>query len=89
MGYELEMRVRQPHARHDLDHRCVELDRRWQQACERLAIATAEYDALRGLVARDSPPRIAAELRLAEARRRQHEIAQQIQSLALDLDDDD
>ncbi len=32
MGYELEMRVRQPRARHDLDRRCFELERRWQQA---------------------------------------------------------
>lgn len=88
MGYELEMRVRDPHARRGLDDRCFALERRWQQACERLDVAVAEYAALRGIVPPDSPPRVAAELRLAEARRRRHEIAEEIERLDLDFDAD-
>lgn len=88
MGYELEMRVRDPYARRGLDRRCFLLERRWQQACERLHVAIAEYAALRGVVSRDSPQRVAAELRLAEARRRRHEIAQEIEALDFDFDGD-
>jgi hypothetical protein len=88
MGYELEMRVRQPRARHDLDRRCFELERRWQQACDRLQVAVAEYAALRGVAQPGSPQRVAAELRLAEARRRRHEIAEEIERLDLDFDAD-
>lgn len=88
MGYELEMRVRQPRARRDLDDRCLDLERRWQRACERHQIALAEYDALRGFAPHGSPLRVAAELQLAETRRRRHEIAEEIERLDLDFDRD-
>lgn len=84
MGYELELRVREPRARHDLAWRCIALERRWQRASERFEGALAAVTALRGVVPVDAPARVAAELRLAEARRVRHELALEIECLDLE-----
>lgn len=81
MGYELELRIREPRARHDLDHRCIVLERRWQRANARVEDALAAVVALRGFAPHGAPARVAAELRLAEARRRRQELADEIERL--------
>jgi hypothetical protein len=86
MAYLLEFRV--PRAR-----RCVAGDRhaaavvqRWQRACERLESALAEVAALCTRVPSDDPTLVAARLRVAEARRRRHEAAEQVEALDEDFD---
>jgi hypothetical protein len=88
MGFELELPLRPSRSRRALDRECMALERRWQQACERHDCALTAVAALRGTATPDSPVRIAAELRLAEARRRRHEIAEAIERLDVDFDDD-
>lgn len=88
MGFELEQRVREQRSRRAVERTCLDLERRWQRACEQFECALAARAALRGVAAPDSPARVAAELRLAEARRRRQEIAEEIERLDLDFDAD-
>lgn len=83
MGYELETdrhasrRARDPvpHWAHD------SLERRFERAVERLALAEAVVATLRGRVPADDPSLVAAQLRAAEARRRRRELAEELQGL--------
>ena len=92
MGYELErLDARDDPGsaarRRALDVRCATLEKRRHRAHERFECAVAECAALRGRVPVDHPLRVAAELRLAEARRRRHELALEIERLQDELDD--
>ena len=86
MGYELELRRSRAPRGVAFDRHATALVQRWQRACERLEIALADVASLRGRVPPDDASLVAARLRVAEARRRRHEAAEQIEALDTDFD---
>jgi len=85
MGYELES-IATPRDGADLDAHQTVLEARWQKANERLAQALASYAALRGRVLPGDPGWLAAQLRIAEARQRCREVADELALLDLSLE---
>jgi hypothetical protein len=86
MGYELELHSSRARRGAAFDRHATALVQRWQRECERLEIALADVAALRGRVPPDDPALVAARLRVAEARRRRHEAAEQVEALDTDFD---
>jgi hypothetical protein len=84
MGYELECLPSANDLDRDDDVRYRALERRWRIANERLAAALTGYHALRGRTERDDPDFIVAQLRLAQARQRCREVADEVELLAHD-----
>ena len=83
MGYELETASSAAPLDVAADVRFEPLERRWHAANGRLAVALAGYRSLRGQVAPDDPVWIAAQLRVAEARQRCREVADEIEVFGL------
>jgi sugar-specific transcriptional regulator TrmB len=78
VGYEIEAASISGHAGHG-EHA---LTRRWHRANERLAAALREYAAVRRMAAPGEPEWVAAQLRVAEARQRWRECAEEAERLA-------
>jgi hypothetical protein len=86
MGYELE--AAPPAWDHvGADPRATALERRWQRANDRLAALLAHYTALRGRAEPGEAEWLAAQLHVAEARQRCHELVEEATRLA-DADND-
>lgn len=89
MGFELEIdgyaRQRRSGAC-DVDERIGALTRRWAAANERLRLAQVACHALRGHVQADDPLLIGAQLKLAQARYRRHEVDLEIGILERELE---
>jgi len=62
------------------------LEIRWERAHRRLSAELAGYRGLRGRASPGEPVWVAAQLRVAEARRRCHELAEELESLLELLD---
>ncbi|MBS0395875.1 MAG: hypothetical protein JSR54_14740 [Proteobacteria bacterium] len=84
MGYELESPVARGGPDPAEDERYRALERHWRLANERLAVAISGCHALRGHVARGEEAWVAAQLRLAQARQRCREVADEVERLALE-----
>ncbi len=84
MGYELESPVARARPDPAEDERYRALEHRWRLANERLAAALGGCHALRGHAARGDEAWIAAQLRLAQARQRCREVADEVELLALE-----
>lgn len=88
MGFELEaesaLRSR-PFGR-DVDDRIALLTRRWQEAETRLMHAQVSWRALRGEALPGDPRLIGAQLKLAQARHRRHELELEIGRLEEELE---
>jgi hypothetical protein len=80
MGYELELAPRAEFADHGWVDRRLAL--RWQHAEQRLFAALSAYAAVRRTSAPGEPAWIEAQLRLAEARLRWRECAEEAERLA-------
>ena len=80
MGYELEQPTRSAQRAETLVIHFDSLQKRWQAANQRLALALGRYRALRGTLAPGDPAWIAAQLQIAEARQRYRELADTIDS---------
>lgn len=86
MGFELELRPYDSGTdATDADERLEAVMRRWARADERLRLAQATCRALRGHVAADDMRLIAAQLNLAQARHRRHELDVELARLRLEL----
>jgi hypothetical protein len=85
MGYELEARAPAAYTAFYDDGRYPALERRWQLANERLALALAVLAALRGRVTPDDPEWLAAQLRIAQARQRCREASDERERLEDEL----
>ena len=80
MGFELEAEavVRSRSLGHELDDRITLLTQRWQDAEERLLRAQSFWRTLRGQALPGDPRLIGAQLKLAQARHRRHELELEI-----------
>jgi len=88
MGFELEIDsvARNRDGMHDLDERIATLTRRWIAADERLRLAQVACRNLRGHVDAGDPRLIGAQLKLAQARYRRHEMDLEIGRLEHELE---
>lgn len=86
MAFEFEMSGPRTRRGAAFDRHATALLQHWQRACERLEIALADAAALRARVGPDDPALVAAQLRIAEARRRRHEASERIEALDADFD---
>lgn len=89
MGYELEWLAAPVRVAADLDTRCRDLERRLMLADERLADALAALRLIRARVPADPLATVAAELRLAQARRSRYEVAEAVERVADEFAIDD
>lgn len=78
MGYELESARPRLHLVADDPEPAGRVEQRWRRANEHLAAALADYAALRGRALPGEPAWIAAQLRVAEARRRCRALADDV-----------
>ena len=79
MGFELESTTSAPRVKSAGDAYIEPLEQRWHTANDRLAAAIAAYRSLRDRVAPGDPAWVAAQLRVAEARQRCCEVADDIE----------
>ncbi len=89
MGYELEAAPPAAAGYVEADSRAAALGRRWQYANERLAALLADYTALRGRAEPGEAEWLAAQLDLAEARQRCHELVEEAERLEDAVNDAD
>ena len=80
MGFELEAEavIRSRSPGRELDDRITLLTQRWQEAEERLLRAQSFWRTLRGQALPGDPRLIGAQLKLAQARHRRHELELEI-----------
>ncbi len=88
MGFELEADavIRTRSFGRELDDRISVLTQRWQEAEERLVHAQASWRTLRGQAQPGDPRLIGAQLKLAQARHRRHELELEIGRLEEELE---
>lgn len=86
MGYEVEATAHYRSGNDDLAVRHDVLKQRWRRANGRLAASLASYAAMRGHAVPGDPQWLAAQLRIAEARQRCREVADDIQLLDLSVE---
>lgn len=88
MGFELEIESsrRGLHGERYLAERVSALSARWAAADERLRVAQAAWRTLREQALPGDPRLIGAQLRLAQARHRRHELDEELGRLELELE---
>ncbi len=86
MALDTDVQAFPPHLAQPAANDPATLEIRWARAHRRLSVELADYRDLRGWAAPGDPVWLAAQLRVAEARRRCHELAEELEGLLELLD---